>query len=127
MISSFVVYRYDDATVGTYTEESTHLFFCDNDCGNTIEDRDGTDYCSYCSYQDQEYECPGCGRSRVDPSSNNGYCGACWHQYYGFQEDPWEEACDECGKLCVEGRLTCLCPYDEEDIRKMDIQLSRRM
>jgi hypothetical protein len=127
MASSFVVYRHDEKTVGTYTEESTHLFFCDNDCGNAVEDKSSTDYCSSCAYSVDDYECPGCGRSRIDSSVNNGYCGACWHQYYGFQDDPWEEACDECGKPCSNGRLTCLCPYDADDIRKMDIQLSRGM
>jgi hypothetical protein len=37
-----------------------------------------------------------------------------------------EQACDECGKSVVNGRLTCLCPYDEDDLKKMDRQLSRQ-
>jgi len=34
--------------------------------------------------------------------------------------------CDECGKAVKNGRLTCLCWADEEDLKKMDIMLSRR-
>ena len=32
--------------------------------------------------------------------------------------------CDECDKMSKNGRATCLCPFDKDDIRNMDIALS---
>ena len=34
--------------------------------------------------------------------------------------------CDECGKHSKNGRATCLCPFDQDDIRKMDVALRRQ-
>ena len=34
--------------------------------------------------------------------------------------------CDECGKYSKNGRATCLCPFDQDDIRKMDLALHRQ-
>jgi hypothetical protein len=34
--------------------------------------------------------------------------------------------CDECGKHSKNGRATCLCPFDKDDIRKMDVALMRQ-
>ena len=34
--------------------------------------------------------------------------------------------CDECGKHSKNGRATCLCPFDQDDIRKMDVALMRQ-
>ena len=33
--------------------------------------------------------------------------------------------CDDCGKHTKNGRLTCLCPFDQDDINKMDRELRR--
>ena len=33
--------------------------------------------------------------------------------------------CDECGKHSKNGRATCLCPFDQDDLRKMDVELRR--
>ena len=33
--------------------------------------------------------------------------------------------CDECGKMSKNGRATCLCPFDKDDLNKMDIMLGR--
>ena len=33
--------------------------------------------------------------------------------------------CDECGKHSKNGRATCLCPFDKDDLRKMDVELRR--
>ena len=34
--------------------------------------------------------------------------------------------CDECGKHSKNGRATCLCPFDQDDINKMDLALCRQ-
>ena len=34
--------------------------------------------------------------------------------------------CDECGKMSKNGRATCLCPFDQDDIHKMDLALRRQ-
>ena len=34
--------------------------------------------------------------------------------------------CDECGKMSKNGRATCLCPFDQDDINKMDLALRRQ-
>jgi len=34
--------------------------------------------------------------------------------------------CDECGKMSKNGRATCLCPFDKDDLNKMDIMLRRQ-
>ena len=34
-------------------------------------------------------------------------------------------SCDECGKAVKNGRLTCLCWADQDDLNKMDIMISR--
>ena len=34
--------------------------------------------------------------------------------------------CDECGKHSKNGRATCLCPFDQDDIKKMDLALRRQ-
>lgn len=34
--------------------------------------------------------------------------------------------CDDCGKHSKNGRATCLCPFDKDDINKMDLALRRQ-
>lgn len=59
--------------------------------------------------------CADCGvpRTETEPVLEcDWYCHPCWQTRL--------RACDECGKLGRDGRATCLCWADEEDLARMD-------
>jgi hypothetical protein len=81
---------------------NTHLFFCTNDeCSNTADDKDMMCYiCAEPVPMCDPEGCPGCGRemwARLHGTS--GYCGPCWQQRYGSDENE----CQMCGEMTAPG------------------------
>jgi len=70
------------------------------------------------------YTCAKVCMNRCGPSAPGSKL--CYECIDGEPSAAYAQFCDECGKSVVNGRLTCLCPYEEEDLKKMDRQLLRQ-